>query len=329
MEVKDSMKKFKTLWAYIGLILFMVVVYVIGVAQIPSGRSKLQPQILNHMIILPDTNSIQFGTDGDVDISYDNTNGWLEFDLRTDNPFNTAPTLNGLHQPRIAVEYFNDFVSAMLDTGYISTSQIGKTLSYRRGPNLVPIFKLADSGYSWWSGTVDKKNVAGGYLMIGIPPIDSAKFNWQMAGAPFLFDSTALNKIWFETSVLLGDSTAPGFLIGLAVHDVDSLLNDSLSGVYFEKAGGANKWYLTSGRGAVRERVTLDLDAGADTTGNHFVRLAFCWSDTDLVESWVNGVKDSSLTSYLPFDSLLTLSIEQAYSDCTWVDWIRIIQEKP
>jgi len=132
-------------------------------------------------------------------------------------------------------------------------------------------------------------------------------------------------QIEFEAKVFLNDTTNIGFVAGLITADDDSVRNGSaFGGIYFEKPYGTNTYYFRSRRaGTTVSRTLTKITANSDTS---WITLKFVVYDTNNVIPYVNGLQDSAITTYIPFDSVLVPTFEVS-NDTVSIDYVKVVQK--
>jgi hypothetical protein len=109
--------------------------------------------------------------------------------------------------------------------------------------------------------------------------------------------------------------------------DADSLSNSQCqAGIYFQKDYNDTMWTFKSrSKGTTVSRHMNKSFISKNNMG--FTNFKFVWSDTNLVTPFINGIVDSSIKTYLPFDSLLTPSFE-VWSDTISIQSVEVRQLK-
>lgn len=198
--------------------------------------------------------------------------------------------------------YYNDFFDLPDTTSGYDWDTFGSP-----GENNVHVIKLS-SGDVYNIGA-DVIKTAGGVLFISSTGLyeDSIIYNIQKTGAPVML--RADKNISFKARILLPDSTDVGAYIGLQYPDSDSIRGHSgTAGIGFEKLIGANAWYFrTDNATSTQSKAMANFTSNADTG---WVWVEFVSTDTNEVTAYFNGITDSVLTTYLPFDSILCPTIE-------------------
>lgn len=155
-------------------------------------------------------------------------------------------------------------------------------------------------------------NIQQKYPVVMISPSDTARDDYSPENAEF------------EARFILNDSTDVGAYIGLQYPDSDSIRgNSGVAGIGFEKPVGVNTWYFrTDNVTGTQSKAMASFTSNSDTGWN---TLKFVSYDTNKVTAFFNGVADSTLTTYIPFDSALGVTIEViAGSLC--VDYVKAKQ---
>lgn len=170
------------------------------------------------------------------------------------------------------------------------------------------VMKLSDGKVYNLSGDIIK--TGGGVLFLsGTQPTsqDTSIYNIQKTGSGVILTTT--KNIEFEIEFLLSDSANIGAFMGFAYPDADSVRNyEATASIAFEKPFGAVAWHFRVDDGtSTTSKELAGFTADSDTGWN---RIKFTTYDTNRVVATINGITDSIITTNIPHDSLLVLTIE-------------------
>ncbi len=170
----------------------------------------------------------------------------------------------------------------------------------------------------------------GGILLMFAPMAtgkDTALFNIQMKSGVILKTAARRKTITFKASIVPQDSLHSMVAVGLFRPDADSLIrNNSTAGIYFQKLLNDTIWTFNARTRSttVSRRMTKSF---INKNNLGFTNFKFIWSDTNLVVPYINGIADSSITTYLPKDSILVPSFE-IRSDSLAIQYLEVRQIK-
>lgn len=133
---------------------------------------------------------------------------------------------------------------------------------------------------------------AGGVLLTTLANADDNSSSRQRLGHAFV--PTAGSVIYFEARFQLSEATQADYLVGLVVTDTSPLSNTD--GIYFRKDDGDTNLDFETNASSVASTETGIHTVAANT----YIKVGCKITGTNLVEYWVNDVKQGEFNTNIP-----------------------------